>query len=727
MAEIGGQLGQTKESRAKNIKEIKDWFNKAIKKGPVSTSQIEAAFPERSKVLIYKALGEANVKKLTRATPLQTKFTKDITKIINDVSSNKAPLINASPQKIFAKLYGKPFNAKTDNIGVIDKILKNNPKYLKIKDKVTNTSTRVGSGNKLFETIKLKDFDKASIRTKLPRVSGNVVEENILGDLVRHISRGGKDFKYIAGGRTNEYKTLKIKDVKNGDVLTFDKIKKAIKAGDPRFKEYNKIFNEMKDLKGAPYFHPVTGEKITLLKGLQLGTDITAPLHVQHNKGIVASPLKNLSISTHKANQGARMVKSKDDLKALGIRGTLPDGKRVYGPDIDLKGNINRFTKFADKMIKGSGTRTLKTPTETLTAARDKLITSTNKLSKPETLKFCSLLSNGGLPGDCKQALKADPEKAAKILSEAPVTSAAMKDVKGNAQKMIRLFRGIEPNAQTQLYKASKNYPAMYDESLKGRFFFDNAKDARYYARRQGSNTGRVLSVDVPENFVNIGKKMSERRKGPRLGNEIILPKKFVGKESLNIIETARARGEALTSKITFDNVKGAFVNRSTGDSVSSGALKAFAEETPIPVQAGTEDAFKPIKKNFLKTVGKTLAKVGAPLPTALLDSYFIGKQIQDDKPAVEIAKDPLNWLGLATMSTLTKVGGITNAGVATPGTMNTILRLGMSPAGITAISRLGYVGLAVSGALTAYDQYNKYQNEEGLIYNLFNNKAEPV
>ena len=723
MAEIGGQLGQTKESRAKNIKEIKDWFNKAIKKGPVSTSQIEAAFPERSKVLIYKALGEANVKKLTRATPLQTKFTKDITKIINDVSSNKAPLINASPQKIFAKLYGKPFNAKTDNIGVIDKILKNNPKYLKIKDKVTNTSTRVGSGNKLFETIKLKDFDKASIRTKLPRVSGNVVEENILGDLVRHISRGGKDFKYIAGGRTNEYKTLKIKDVKNGDVLTFDKIKKAIKAGDPRFKEYNKIFNEMKDLKGAPYFHPVTGEKITLLKGLQLGTDITAPLHVQHNKGIVASPLKNLSISTHKANQGARMVKSKDDLKALGIRGTLPDGKRVYGPDIDLKGNINRFTKFADKMIKGSGTRTLKTPTETLTAARDKLITSTNKLSKPETLKFCSLLSNGGLPGDCKQALKADPEKAAKILSEAPVTSAAMKDVKGNAQKMIRLFRGIEPNAQTQLYKASKNYPAMYDESLKGRFFFDNAKDARYYARRQGSNTGRVLSVDVPENFVNIGKKMSERRKGPRLGNEIILPKKFVGKESLNIIETARARGEALTSKITFDNVKGAFVNRSTGDSVSSGALKAFAEETPIPVQAGTEDAFKPIKKNFLKTVGKTLAKVGAPLPTALLDSYFIGKQIQDDKSAVDIAKDPLNWLGLATMSTLTKVGGVTGSGTA-----NSILRLGMNPGLIRGISRFaGIPGLAISTALTAYDQYDKYKNEEGLIYNLFNDKAKAV
>ena len=179
---------------------------------------------------------------------------------------------------------------------------------------------------------------------------------------------------------------------------------------------------------------------------------------------------------------------------------------------------------------------------------------------------------------------------------------------------------------------------------------------------------------------------------------------------------------------LIYNSTIGGFVDAGNPSQIVDQAqIKAWATDNPISVEAGTEDAFKPIKKNFLKTVGKTLAKVGAPLPTALLDSYFIGKQIQDDKPAVEIAKDPLNWLGLATMSTLTKVGGITNAGVATPGTMNTILRLGMSPAGITAISRLGYVGLAVSGALTAYDQYNKYQNEEGLIYNLFNDKAKAV
>ena len=311
---------------------------------------------------------------------------------------------------------------------------------------------------------------------------------------------------------------------------------------------------------------------------------------------------------------------------------------------VDSKLSLQKFSNNVSKNIKDFNIDELKDFKKNVSSeAVSKFIKKVK--SVPGGCRAVITRALGGPLDTCEAIIKADPEKAAAKLTNAiTATKGPLKNLKQDSQKLIRLFRGIEPNAQTQLYKASKNYPAMYNESLKGRFFFDNAKDARYYARRQGSNTGRVLSVDVPENFVNIGKKMSERRKGPRLGNEIILPKKFVGKESLNIIETARARGEALTSKITFDNVKGAFVNRSTGDSVSSGALKAFAEENPIDVKAGTEDALKPIKGNLLKTVGKSLAYVGAPLPTALIDSYFVGKQISEDKSAVDIAKDPLNW-----------------------------------------------------------------------------------
>ena len=367
-------------------------------------------------------------------------------------------------------------------------------------------------------------------------------------------------------------------------------------------------------------------------------------------------------------------------------------------------------------------------------SAKSKLISSANKLPKIEQLKLCSLLSNGGLPGDCKQAIKKDPEKAAKILSEAPVTSAAMNNVKKDSQKLIRLFRGEEPARKTELYKATKGTPGMYEESLKGRFFFDNPADARYYAQRQGSLTGNVKSVDVPENMVNIGRKMADRRRGPNYSSEVILPKKFVGKETVNIPQTAMARAGAIVDRIKnqtppiVPNTKynadaGTFVNTKTNAPDTNFNAKTYAQDNPIEVKAGTEDALKPIKGNLLKTVGKSLAYVGAPLPTALIDTYFVGKQISEDRPAAEIAKDPLNWLGLATMSTLSEISGVSK-----PGKMNAALRLGMSPGLIRGVSRFaGIPGLAISTALTAYDQYNKYKNEEGLIYNLFNDKAKAV
>jgi hypothetical protein len=174
---------------------------------------------------------------------------------------------------------------------------------------------------------------------------------------------------------------------------------------------------------------------------------------------------------------------------------------------------------------------------------------------------------------------------------------------------------------------------------------------------------------------------------------------------------------------IKYNTDAGTFVNTKTNTIDNNFNAKNFAEKNPVDVKAGTEDALKPIKGNLLKTVGKSLAYVGAPLPTAIIDSYFVGKQISEDRPAAEIAKDPLNWLGLATMSTLSEISGVSK-----PGKMNAALRLGMSPGLIRGVSRFaGIPGLAISTALTAYDQYNKYKNKEGLIYDFFNKVEEPI
>jgi len=292
-----------------------------------------------------------------------------------------------------------------------------------------------------------------------------------------------------------------------------------------------------------------------------------------------------------------------------------------------------------------------------------------------------------------------------------------VKTINEEPEKLIRLYRGIEPDKQTELYKATKSMPGMYEESLKGRFFFDNPADARYYAQRQGTTTGKVLSVDVPENMVNIGKKIAVRRRGPNLSGEVILPKKFVGKETVNIPQTAMARAGAVVEKLKYNNIKGAFVT--AGDNVAPQAdIKQYALDNPMEVKVGEPAKLPKPNKSVLKTVGKTLAAVGAPLPTALLDGYFIGKQIGEGKTTAEIASNPLNWLGLATMSPLSRVAGLADKS----GKLSSVLRLGLNPGTISGISRFaGLPGLAISTAVTAYDQYNKYKNQEGFIYKLFN------
>ena len=348
------------------------------------------------------------------------------------------------------------------------------------------------------------------------------------------------------------------------------------------------------------------------------------------------------------------------------------------------------------------------------------LIKDTEDLPKNKQILLCNFLSNGGLPGDCKRAIAQDPEKAAQIISKIPADTKETTAVKDSAQKLVRLYRGEEPARKTELYKSFKGDKPMYDESLKGRFFFDNPEDARWYAQRQGSLTGNVKSVDVPENMAKIGSKMAIRRRGPNYGSEVILPKKFVGQEKINIPQTAYARAEAVVDKLKWDNVVGAFTTKD-GDIASQADIKTYAAENPMEIKVGEEPLKAATNKSVLSNVGKAMARIGAPLPTALLDSYFIGQQVKEGKGTAEIASNPLNWLGLATMEPLTKVSGVATGS----GTLNKALRLGLNPATIRGISRFaGLPGLAVSTAMTAYDQYQKYKDGEGFIFNLLNQKG---
>jgi len=170
---------------------------------------------------------------------------------------------------------------------------------------------------------------------------------------------------------------------------------------------------------------------------------------------------------------------------------------------------------------------------------------------------------------------------------------------------------------------------------------------------------------------------------------------------------------------LKWNNDIGAFVTPNE-DVASQADLKKYAADNPMEIKVGEEPVKAATNKSVLANVGKAMARVGAPLPVAAIDAYFIGQQVKEGKGTAEIASNPLNWLGLATMEPLAKASGI-----AEGGGLNKALRLGLNPATIRGISRFaGLPGLAVSTAMTAYDQYQKYKDGEGFIFNLLNQKG---
>ena len=420
---------------------------------------------------------------------------------------------------------------------------------------------------------------------------------------------------------------------------------------------------------------------------------------------------KNDKIRLNQLNALKKRIKNKD------LKGQLKGLKSMDIISVDKDGNVTKKSVGADIKMKttGAGTEVGEIAFSDIVSKTDPRRLDVLNMATAEIAKeieasgdekliktFHDRLKKAGLRISCKdgcivKAADSNPATLRKVVQEV---------TKEQPQKMIRLFRGEPLFKPKDLgYTGDKLIP----QSARGRWFSKSPEVAGIFA----DYPGIIKKVDVtPEEFAK-GKKIQTRTK---LGsyvdpNELVLPKSKMADVGIDIPRT-------IGYNLKWDNIKGAFVNSGTDDVVSQAELKTWAADNPMDVKVGTEIP-KP-NKSVLKTVGRTLAKVGTPLPTALIDGYFINKQMDEGKSTAEIAKDPLNWLGLATMEPLTKL-----AGANTSGGLNAVLRLGLNPATIRGISRFaGLPGLAISTAMTAYDQYKKYQNEEGFVYNLFNKEG---
>ena len=159
------------------------------------------------------------------------------------------------------------------------------------------------------------------------------------------------------------------------------------------------------------------------------------------------------------------------------------------------------------------------------------------------------------------------------------------------------------------------------------------------------------------------------------------------------------------------------------------GATVAFG----LPDVKKTVEEAKVAGKSPVKSVlGKGFYRLGSPFATA---AFTVPQALDEKVTATEMATDPLNYLGLATMETFGKKAGtiaapaiaessgilgalknyatLKNVGEAVPGKLNAALRLGLSPRVIAGASRfLGIPGLIASGAYTLYDYLSNKESE---------------
>ena len=116
---------------------------------------------------------------------------------------------------------------------------------------------------------------------------------------------------------------------------------------------------------------------------------------------------------------------------------------------------------------------------------------------------------------------------------------------KPSGEGITRVWRGVEPaSAESSSAMLGRSYPY----GLKGRFFTTNLADAKWYAHRKGTKSGLVQYLDLPKKQFNIGTKLSERLDIPKLGGQLIVPKKYLtsGEISTDYMKTIVARLRAI-------------------------------------------------------------------------------------------------------------------------------------------------------------------------------------
>jgi hypothetical protein len=284
------------------------------------------------------------------------------------------------------------------------------------------------------------------------------------------------------------------------------------------------------------------------------------------------------------------------------------------------------------------------------------LLDAANRLSKKDQVMYCSLLSRGGLPGDCAAAIDNNPVKAAQVFDEAPVTSKGMEKVKNAASSFLNFAkRGGKYGAIAAAGAATAG--------LVKTFMND---DPTTYLSNEDQQKNMLISMvtdpidDTPQE------------------DPAILD------YQLPTLGAVTAAGMVPGGKRLYD------VRRRGGPNLKPAG--------PVRSALGLRGV-----------LGKGLAATATPLGLAALEPLHIAGQIAQGDSPTDIATNPWNYLGPTFAAPLTKEA----TKFAGP-TMSKIMRMGMSPTALRGLSRFGGYGLAASLGIQGLQKFDDWRNKRG-------------
>jgi len=331
------------------------------------------------------------------------------------------------------------------------------------------------------------------------------------------------------------------------------------------------------------------------------------------------------------------------------ITDSTPLVSQVKGPDLlfDIDKSIKQsnkfFGSFGDERLKGmpkaSAASDFVTSGKEYNAFR-KLVNTVKSLPKKDQLTYCSLLSRGGLPGDCAAAIDKDPIKAAQVFDQAPATNNAMTKVKNAATGFLNFLK--KPGAKTFGIGAGVGAAVGLVKA------FRNDDPTSYLSNEEQQKS---LLVDMATQPVSVD-----------------MEQPAILDYQLPALGVALAGSTALAAPSTIKASK----SRALG----------VEQKRPGAVKTG------------LRVLGRGLGVAASPAVLAPFAAADITSQIAAGDSPMDIATNPLNYIYPAFADQTPKL----TRGL--PSVAKKVASLGLGRAALTGLSRFGIGGLGASLAI---------------------------